>query len=42
MGLLVWFLPVDLFYCFDVIFLLSILTEVSANDNCDKDNDDFC
>lgn len=41
-GLLVWFFPVDLFYCFDVIFLLSILTEFSANENCGKGNDDFC
>lgn len=32
------FFSVDLFFCFDVILLFSILTEFSANDNCEKDN----
>lgn len=38
---LVVFFSVDLFFCLDVILFLSILTEFSANGNCEKDNDDF-
>lgn len=33
MALLGCFFPVDLFFCFDVIVSLSILTGFSANDN---------
>lgn len=36
------FFSVDLFFYFVVVLFLSILTEFSANDNCEKDNDDFC
>ena len=30
------------FCCYDFTFLLSVLTEFSANNGCEKDNDGLC